>query len=187
VAVAPPSVCLARPDDERRRRAADRGYGGHRQDVPGGAAQGGRASGGAGGTLSLASSRTLDATGQRSRASLGRLDQPFDLAPAKVLPVAVLSRCQASPSYGPVPAPPPYFRFAPFIVLSRVSLPPIGHNPDGGVPLRWSRVEVQLGDMIRYSPSGMFTIFRRGKIVAQPAVSGLAMKAFQRARWIQKA
>ena len=71
---------------------------------------------------------SVAATGQQSNGSGLRYGSPSvasisqsALAPAEVLPVAVLSPCQASLFLSPVPAP-PCFRFAAFTVLSRVCL-----------------------------------------------------------------
>jgi hypothetical protein len=51
-------------------------------------------------------------------------------------------------------------------------------------PSHWTRVEV--GDLIKYSPAGVLTVYRRGSIVEQQAVSNLAVKSFLRwggSRW----
>jgi hypothetical protein len=64
------------------------------------------------------------------------------------------------------------------------SRPP--HLRDGHVVgLRWGYVDVERGDLVKFSPAGMmFTIFRLGKIVGQERVTDLARRSFLTVGWI---
>jgi hypothetical protein len=50
------------------------------------------------------------------------------------------------------------------------------------VALRWSYCDVEVGDMIKFSPTGMLTVYRRGDIVAQRSVTELAIRALSSGR-----
>jgi hypothetical protein len=51
--------------------------------------------------------------------------------------------------------------------------------------LRWGYVDIETGDQLKVTPAGMLTIFRGGSLVAQRTVSAMAVRSFERARWIQ--
>jgi hypothetical protein len=53
--------------------------------------------------------------------------------------------------------------------------------------LRWRYADVTAGGMIKVSSAGVFTIFRRGKLVAQEQVTAMALRSFLRTGWIQAA
>lgn len=66
-----------------------------------------------------------------------------------------------------------------------LSTPLAPHTYHGRVTnLRWSYTDVAAGDMIKYNPAGVATVYRRGELVEQRSVSYLAVKAFIRAGWI---
>ena len=52
------------------------------------------------------------------------------------------------------------------------------------VSLQWSYTNCEIGDLVKYSPAGMLTIFRQGDLVAQQQVTALAMRSFKRAGWL---
>jgi hypothetical protein len=55
------------------------------------------------------------------------------------------------------------------------------------VNLRWNYYDIEKGDMLKYSPAGVLTVFRAGRIVEQQQVSALAIRSFARCAWIHPA
>jgi hypothetical protein len=53
------------------------------------------------------------------------------------------------------------------------------------VAIHWSYFDVLAGDLLKLSPAGILTVFRRGDLIAQRAVTQLAIRSMARTRWIR--
>jgi hypothetical protein len=53
--------------------------------------------------------------------------------------------------------------------------------------LRWRYTDVEIGDLVKYSPTGVFTVYRAGKIVGQEGVTTMALRSFLRTKWPRRA